>query len=111
MKIGQKASLNMKMKRIALEHTNYLTNQLLVPMENSHGTMSIVNPMQNLFASSTYKIIISRQINGSQQDNHQQLVVKEDGKSMLVDAMRFLETKIVTQITIQKYVFGIFTAH
>ena len=79
-----------------------MTNHLLVPMENLHGMMSIVKIMQNLFVSSTYKIIISRQINGSQQDNRQQLAVKEDGKSMLVDVMPFLETKIVIQITIQK---------
>ena len=102
MKIGQKANPNMRMTRIALEHMNEMTNHLLVPMENLHGMMSIVKIMQNLFVSSTYKIIISRQINGSQQDNRQQLAVKEDGKSMLVDAMLYLETKIVIQITIQK---------
>ena len=102
MKTGPRTSLNMKMTKTVSEHMSYQMNRPLVPMANSHGMMNIVKIMQNLFANNTWKIIINQQINGYQQESHQQLVAKKDGKSMEAVAMHFLAIKIVTQIIEQR---------
>ena len=92
----------MKMTRTVSEHMSCQMIRLLVRMENSLGMMNIVKIMQNLYANNIWKTIINQQINGYQQESHQQLVVKRDGKSMEADAMPFSVIKIVTQIIEQR---------
>ena len=102
MKTGLVASLNMKMTRTVSEHLSCQMIRLLDRMVNSHGMMNIVRIMQNLYANNIWKTITNQQINGYQQESHQQLVVKRDGKSMEADAMPFSVIKIVTQIIEQR---------
>ena len=88
----------MKMTRTVSEHMSYQMIRLLVRMVNSRGMMSIVKVMQNLYANNIWKTIINQQINGYQQESHQQPVAKRDGKSMEADATPFSVIKIATQI-------------
>ena len=88
----------MKMTKTVSEHMSYQMNRPLVPMANSLGMMNIVKIMRNLFVSNIWKTITNQRTNGYRQDNHPQVVVKRVGKSMEVDAMLCLGTKIATQI-------------